>query len=38
MADGKKNFFGSAIGIAIAAAVLFGTAWVLSKGWKAGQK
>jgi len=38
MADGKKNIFGTALGIAITAAVLFGTAWVISRGWKAGQK
>lgn len=34
----KKNFFGSALGLAVTAAVLFGTIWVASKAWKAGQK
>ena len=34
----KKNFFGTALGIGISLAVLFGTVWVISKGWKAGQK
>jgi hypothetical protein len=34
----KKNFFQTAGGIAISIAVLFGTVWVVSKGWKAGQK
>jgi hypothetical protein len=34
----KKNFLGSAIGIALSVAVLFGTVWVVSKAWRSGQK
>lgn len=34
----KKNFFGTTLGIALTAAVLFGTVWVASRAWKAGQK
>ena len=34
----KKSFFGSALGIAVSVAVLFGTIWVVSKAWKSGQK
>jgi len=34
----KKNFFGSALGLAVSVAVLFGTIWVVSKAWKSGQK
>lgn len=34
----KKNFFGSALGIAVSVAVLFGTVWVISKAWRSGQK
>jgi hypothetical protein len=33
----KKNFFGTAVGIAVSLAVLFGTVWVVSKAWKKGQ-
>lgn len=33
----KKNFFGTAVGIAVSIAVLFGTVWVVSKAWKKGQ-
>lgn len=38
MADGKKGFFQSTLGIAVSIAVLFGTVWVVSKAWKVGQK
>lgn len=34
----KKNFLGSALGIAVSVAVLFGTVWVVSKAWRSGQK
>ena len=33
----SKNFFQTAGGIAISVAVLFGTVWVISKAWSAGQ-
>jgi hypothetical protein len=33
-----KKFFGSALGIGVSLAVLFGTVWVISKAWKRGQK
>jgi len=33
----KKNFFQTAGGIAISVAVLFGTVWLISKAWSAGQ-
>ena len=33
----KKNFLGTAVGIAVSLAVLFGTVWVVSKAWKKGQ-
>lgn len=34
----KKNFLGSAVGLAVSLAVLFGTVWVVSKAWQEGQK
>ena len=34
MEASTKNIVGTAIGI----AVLFGTVWLISKAWKAGQK
>ena len=34
----KKNFFQSALGIAVSAAVLFVVVYAASSGWKAGQK
>ncbi len=34
----EKNFFQTAGGIAISLGVLFATVWIISKGWKAGQK
>jgi hypothetical protein len=34
----KKNFLGSAVGIALSVALLFGTVWVVSKAWRSGQK
>jgi hypothetical protein len=34
----KKNFFGTALGLAVTAAVIFGTVWVASRAWKKGQK
>lgn len=37
MKQSNKSILGTALGIAIGAAVLFGTAWVISKGWKSGQ-
>jgi hypothetical protein len=33
-----KKFLGSAVGIALSVAVLFGTVWVVSKAWRSGQK
>lgn len=45
MADSKsttaapsKGILGSAVGVAISVAVVFGTVWLISKAWKAGQK
>jgi hypothetical protein len=38
MANDGKKFLGSAVGIAVSVAVLFGTVWVISKAWKVGQK
>jgi len=34
----KKNFLGSAVGLAVSLAVLFGTVYVASKAWQEGQK
>jgi len=34
----KKNFFTSALGLAVSLGVLFGTVWVVSKAWQQGQK
>lgn len=36
--DNSKNGVKALVGLAIGFAVLFGTAWALSKGWKTGQK
>lgn len=33
----NKNFFQTAGGVAISLAVLFGTVWVISRAWSAGQ-
>jgi hypothetical protein len=33
----NKNFLQTAGGIAISVAVLFGTVWLISKAWSAGQ-
>lgn len=40
MADSNqaKSFFQTAGGIAISAAILFGTVWLVSKAWTKGQK
>lgn len=37
MENGKK-FLTTAGGVALSLAVLFATVWVISKGWKSGQK
>lgn len=34
----KKNFFGTTLGLAVSALVIFGTVWVVSKAWKKGQQ
>jgi hypothetical protein len=34
----SKNILQTAGGLAISVAVLFGTIWVISKAWQAGQK
>jgi hypothetical protein len=34
----KKNFLGTAAGLAVSLVVLFGTVWVVSKAWQSGQK
>jgi hypothetical protein len=34
----QKNFLGTAAGLALSLAVLFGTVWVVSKAWQSGQK
>jgi len=36
--DKPKTFLQSTTGIAVSIAVLFGTIWLVSKAWKAGQK
>jgi hypothetical protein len=33
----NKNFFQTAGGVAISLAVLFGTVWIISRAWSAGQ-
>jgi hypothetical protein len=33
----KNNFLGSAVGIAVSVAILYGTVYLLSKAWKKGQ-
>ena len=34
----KKNFLGTAAGLAVSLAVLFGVVYVASKAWQEGQK
>lgn len=34
----KSNFLGSAVGLAVSLAVLFGVVYVASKAWQEGQK
>lgn len=38
MESQNKNFFQSALGVAVTAAVLFVVVYAVSSGWKAGQK
>lgn len=33
-----KGFFQSGLGLAVSAAVLFGTVWLIGKAWKTGTK
>ena len=33
----KKNFFGTAVGLALSLAVIFGTVYIASRAWKKGQ-
>jgi hypothetical protein len=34
----KGNLVGTVVGIALSVGLLFGTVWVISKAWQAGQK